>query len=362
MEKGNGKISVILPVYNGAAWLEECVQSILAQTFVNFELLILDDNSTDGTTELAERLSGSDSRIRLICREKKGVSSARNQGLEETDGEYVTFVDADDKIDCEMLQILLRCLTEEKSDLAFCDYYTWDEKKEERFEQLSDKTENWKKSENKVLNRINSDITAHNSRETDNRENSVITVDRKTYLSDYLLRGNTRCWSILYRRKAIGDVRFREDLTIGEDMMFLMDLLPGLSRVTVTGYKGYYYRVNAAGAMLRPFTLSYMDEVKSWKLAGDRIARDYPQQKARVFGILAVSAMLAAGKLALLSSKERKKYRECILECRHTVRESLLIPGAKQQLPRGYSVKTAIFTACPSIYLWLYHLWKNGAK
>ncbi len=337
------KISVILPVYNGASWLSECVDSVCSQTWQNWELLILDDSSTDGTTEIARRMAETEPRIRLFCREKQGVSSARNQGLSEALGEYVTFVDADDKLDTQMLERLHYLMKKVTADLVLCDYYRWNGRNEVQFRQNQEKSEKPDKSEN-----------------SENDGYRMTIVDRKRYLSEYLLCGNTRCWSVLYRRQRIGKVRFREDLTIGEDMMFLMDLLPHLSRVCITDYKGYYYRINEAGAMLRPFTPSYMDEIKAWKLACSMVERAYPEQKARASSILAVSAMLVAGKLSRLSAKERCPYGDCVKTCRSTVKEALQIPGARRKLPQGYGVKTALFSACPGLYLGLYHLWKGG--
>lgn len=333
MEKG--KISVIIPVYNGEAWLKECVESIREQTCKNFEILILDGNSTDKTEEIARILAAGDGRIRVAKRQKKGVSSARNQGLEETDGEYVTFVDADDKIDSKMFENLLNCLETKQTDIALCDYYRWDGKTSEFSE------------------------SKENAGPFTDPAGRAKVVDRDAYLAEYLLHGATRCWSVLYRRDAIGAVRFREDLTIGEDMMFLMDLLSNLHRIGILDYKGYYYRINESGAMMRPFTPSYMDEIKSWKLAGEKIAKEYPQLQARASGILAVSAMLAAGKLSRLSKKERRRYQSCVDECHDTVKEALKTPGAKKELPAGYPIKTALFLACPSLYLGLYHVWKS---
>ena len=321
-----GKISVIIPVYNGAAWLAECVNSILKQSFQNFEVLILDDHSTDGTTELAQRLVQKDFRIRLMQRSQKGVSSARNQGIEETDGEYITFIDADDKIDCKMFENLLNCLEKENSDMVLCGYYRWN---------------------------------GENAENPDNGDYNLITVDKTTYISEYFLHGNTRCWSILYRRDVIGDVRFREDLTIGEDMMFLVDLMKNLKRISITDYKGYFYRINPNGAMLRPFTPSYMDEIRAWKAAEQIIGEEYPQQKARLSSILAVSSMLIAGKLSRLSKEERKPYQKYVAECRDTVKKALKEPGAKSQLPAGYGIKTTLFTLCPEAYLKLYQSWKG---
>lgn len=325
MEKG--KISVIIPVYNAGPWLEECVESVLAQSYQKLEILILDDSSEDETAQVAAKLAQKDERIRLIRREKQGVSSARNQGIEETDGEYLTFVDADDKTDRQMLERLLNCLEKEKSDIALCGYIKWSGEKMQDSE---------------------ADV-----------RNCVKTVDKKTYLSDYLLCGNTHCWGVLYRRLAIGKVRFRERLTIGEDMMFLVDILSNISRVSITDYRGYYYRINEGGAMLRPFTPAYMDEIRSWRFAEHIIAWDYPELKAKVNSILAVSAMLVAGKLSAFSKEERGQYRRYVDDCQRTVKEALSVRRARELLPAGYGIKTALFSACPDLYLSLYHRWKG---
>lgn len=344
-----GKISVIVPVYNGAAWIEECVRSVQAQTWKNWEMLILDDSSCDGTGRIAQGMADRDRRIRVVNRIKRGVSSARNQGIDETDGEFLTFLDADDKLEPRMLEVLYGCLTEEKSDIAVCDYYRWNGKQDGIFDRSGKRIG---AQENGIAEKAGTSA-AHLKR---------FTLNRDAYIGEYLLRGNTRCWSILYRREAVGDTRFREELTIGEDMMFLTDLLPALSRITLTGYRGYFYRINENGVMLRPFTPSYMDEIRSWKLACEKIGAGWPAQRARVNSILAVSAMLAAGKLSRLSAKERKTYKEQIAECRETVKEALLVPGAKDGLPEGYRAKTALYTLCPPLYLWLYHIWKKEKK
>ena len=101
--KKQGQISIIMPVYNGVSWIGECIESIRQQTDTNWELLVLDDHSTDGTTELVLKLAEEDSRIFPILRQKNGVSAARNDGLEKAQGEFVMFVDADDKLDPQML-------------------------------------------------------------------------------------------------------------------------------------------------------------------------------------------------------------------------------------------------------------------
>lgn len=320
-------VSVIIPVYNGVAWIEECIESVLAQTWKELEILVLDDQSTDGTTEVVKKLAAEDDRICLISRNSKGVSGARNEGIVQSRGEYITFVDADDKLDEQMLKTLVEYLQKENSDMVSCGYYRW-----------------------------NGDSSANPSM---NKGNVVKTVERETYVSDYLLRQHTHCWGVLYRRTVIEGIAFRSELTIGEDMMFLVDLLPKLNRITITNYKGYYYRINENGVTLRPFVPAYMDEVKSWKLATEVIRRDFSDCIPQIEAILAVSAILVAGKISALPIQEIQKYKNYVEECHRTVKEALRVQGVRKNLPAGYGIKTMLFVRCPWIYLKLYHLWKS---
>ena len=320
-------VSVIIPVYNGVAWIEECIESVLAQTWKELEILVLDDQSTDGTTEVVKKLAAEDDKIRLISRNSKGISGARNEGIVQSRGEYITFVDADDKLDDQMLETLVEYLQKENSDMVSCGYHRW-----------------------------NGDPLAVLSKD---KENVVKTVDRETYVTDYLLRQHTHCWGVLYKRTVIEGIAFRSELTIGEDMMFLVDLLPKLNRITITNYKGYYYRINENGVTLRPFVPAYMDEVKSWKLATEVIRRDFSDCIPQIEAILAVSAILVAGKISALPIQEIQKYKNYVEECHRTVKEALRVQGVRKNLPAGYGIKTMLFVRCPWIYLKLYHLWKS---
>ena len=103
----NGKISVIVPIYNSIDCLERCVKSICAQTYTNLEILLIDDGSTDGTDKLCERLASEDSRIRTYHKQNGGASSARNTGIGHAGGEYLGFVDSDDYIEADMYELLM---------------------------------------------------------------------------------------------------------------------------------------------------------------------------------------------------------------------------------------------------------------
>ncbi len=114
----DGKISVIVPVYNSIDCLEKCVASIRAQTYDNLEILLIDDGSTDGTGRLCDRLAGEDGRIRVYHKANGGASSARNLGIRCAEGKYLGFVDSDDYIEPDMYALLMEAAQERHVPIA----------------------------------------------------------------------------------------------------------------------------------------------------------------------------------------------------------------------------------------------------
>lgn len=113
-------ISVILPVYNGEEFISEAVGSVVSQTYRNFELLIVDDGSTDRTATIIESFAASDSRIKILTQKNGGVSAARNAGIEIARGDYLTFIDADDALSPDFLH---RCIAESNgADIIAADF------------------------------------------------------------------------------------------------------------------------------------------------------------------------------------------------------------------------------------------------
>lgn len=110
MEKEKPLLSIIVPVYNVAEYLPRCVESLRRQTYRNLEILLVDDGSTDGTGELADRLAGEDARIRVFHKKNGGSSSARNAGIDRARGEYFGFVDSDDYVEENMYELLLAAI------------------------------------------------------------------------------------------------------------------------------------------------------------------------------------------------------------------------------------------------------------
>ncbi|MBO7334370.1 MAG: glycosyltransferase, partial [Lachnospiraceae bacterium] len=116
-------ISVIVPVFEVEKYLKECIESILNQTYTNLEIILVDDGSPDKCGEICEEYAKTDNRIIVIHHENKGLSSARNRGLDIATGDYIGFVDSDDKIAPDMFEILLNNLKQYDADISICGFY-----------------------------------------------------------------------------------------------------------------------------------------------------------------------------------------------------------------------------------------------
>ncbi|HEM3457405.1 SP_1767 family glycosyltransferase [Streptococcus suis] len=133
-EAGNGArvsevVSVIVPVYNVKTYLARCLDSLLKQRYNNLELILVNDGSTDGSSFILEEYAQKDSRIRVIHQENAGVSAARNRGIEEATGTYITFIDSDDFVDENYIQHLYDAAIETGSDIAATNFTSFNEER-----------------------------------------------------------------------------------------------------------------------------------------------------------------------------------------------------------------------------------------
>lgn len=322
-------ISVIVPVHNGQDYLEKCIESIENQTYDNLEVFIINDGSTDNTGQICAGLMERYANVRVITMEDEGVSAARNAGLDAAKGAFVTFVDADDRLRPKMLEALFEGMMETAADICGCQFFQW--QKEEQWEGF--------------LSQKYHKQPARSYRAT-------------PYLKEEILAGNSRCWSKLYRRSVIGKLRFQRGLSIGEDMLFLIQLLPYVRAVAEIPYPGYGYYQNPRGAMNRPFTPAYMDQITCWELAREEAVKLDETLEVQVTSILIMGIILVAGKLAFLPSGERRRQRQYIRICHDKLQEELKIPGVYERLSTDYQTKAKFFVHAPGLYLWLYHFRK----
>lgn len=113
------KVSIIVPVYKAEPYIRKCIDSILSQTFTNFELLLIDDGSPDNCGKICDEYAELDTRVHVFHKENGGVSAARNLGLDHAKGDYVCFIDSDDWIDPDMLETLIGWEQKKQTDLLF---------------------------------------------------------------------------------------------------------------------------------------------------------------------------------------------------------------------------------------------------
>lgn len=326
-------ISVIIPVHNGEAYLANCIESVAAQTYEPLEILVINDGSTDGTVSVCEKCEKIYENFHFITTQDIGVSASRNCGIAMAKGELITFVDADDRIHPQMLQRLYDVMTETGSEIAGCDFHIWKTERE------------WEIAANSVpANECHTKI-----------------YQKQSYLTEQILNGNSRCWSKLYRSSLLTRMQeqmgtcFMEGLTIGEDMLFILNLLQEVSCITETNFKGYGYYKNPNGAMNRSFCPEYMDQIRCWELARAQIQKLSPESEHKVTSLLLISTMLTVGKLAALSGKMRNENRMYVKQCYEKIWKEKKDKKAMKMLTKGYRLKVRFFALAPELYLWCYH-------
>lgn len=120
MEANKPRLSIIVPVYNVEKYLDKCLSSILSQTFTDFELILIDDGSTDGSGEICDKYAETDERIRVFHKTNGGLSSARNLGIRVSHGDFIGFCDSDDWIQADMFSELMSAALNNHADIAIC--------------------------------------------------------------------------------------------------------------------------------------------------------------------------------------------------------------------------------------------------
>lgn len=122
MAKTKPLVSIIVSIYNTKHYTSACIDSILAQTYSNLEIILIDDGSTDHSASIAKSYAEKDSRIKFISQTNQGLSAARNTGIKKSTGDYVTFIDSDDLIEPQMIESMVNAIQTNKADIAVCSF------------------------------------------------------------------------------------------------------------------------------------------------------------------------------------------------------------------------------------------------
>lgn len=206
----NPLVSIIVPLYNSESYIAECVESCLKQNYPNIEVIVINDGSTDKGREVVDEIKKQAKKLSVFHTTNKGVSAARNLGIEKAKGEFVCFVDADDCLDPNFVEYMLGLIQKDDADFGFSKN-CWGE-------------------------------------ENDIAEDFVINDNA---LAEKMLIGMevaVGCWNKIYRRKLLDKIKFDTDLFYGEGLDFIMRVAENANGIGI-GHRGlYHYRRNPNSA------------------------------------------------------------------------------------------------------------------
>jgi len=254
----NPTVSVIIPVYNVAPYIDECIQSVINQTYGNLEIIIIDDGSTDGSEKICDDFDGTDSRIRVFHQNNKGLGAARNKGLDSSSGEIISFLDSDDSFHPEMIEKLLGYMLENESDIAVCGFFSCEE----------------------------------NGRMNDENSSKRFTPSECCLSSEEALKKliqydiNFSVWNKLYKRTLFETIRFPEGRYY-EDVCTTPYLIENAEKVTVISDNLVYYRIRKSSISNNINIESIKDRIQSFNELDDFISNRIPSiftEEQRYYG------------------------------------------------------------------------------
>lgn len=239
------KISVIVPIYNVENYLKECLESIINQSFIDFEIICVNDGSSDNSYDIIKEFEKKDSRIKIINQENKGLSGARNSGLDICQGEYIYFIDSDDYLELTALEELYDIANENKLDLILFKSINFDDVTGKKFTEEQFELSFLKKNFNKKI------------------------FSYKDIL-DFIFQINVPVWTKFFKRDLIEDIRFEEGL-IFEDNLFFMEFIFNANKIYFYDKYLYNRRIRPNSILTSDNSKNKMDVIEIYKLITNNI-------------------------------------------------------------------------------------------
>ena len=316
----NKKVSVIVPVYNVEKYIDTSLTSICGQTYPDLEILLIDDGSTDASMEKCREWAKKDARIQVHHQENAGASAARNKGIELATGKYLLFMDADDWIEKNMIEVLFTEAEKHQSDAACCI--------------LQEETEN---------------ASFPEGADSLSLEGKIKVATNKAD-SGLLLLSVWGPVCKLYRRDAIGECRF-EDYKVAEDLLFNTNVICGdaFQKAVLVEYPFYHYIIYPGSAMKQKLQEKYLTAMEVEKKCYDMLTA--VSRKYADINLIGCSVSRVFEKYAQLSKEERKIQKADFKRCKKFAWEH-----RKQLLnssDRHRKISGALKIYIPDIYLWL---------
>ena len=300
MDREKLNISVIVPIYNVEPYLRRCVDSLLRQSYADFELILVDDGSPDNCGSICDEYAAVDSRVRVIHKPNGGLSDARNAGLEIAQGEYIAFVDSDDWVAKDYLERLMAALTDTGADICECDVF---------------KT---------------------SGEETSSGQGSPVVYETAEALVQLIHDGVFRqhVWNKLYRREVIADILFPKGKT-NEDEFWTYRVFGNAKKVAKISDVLYFYFQRPGSIMGETYSLKRLDALEGKMLRQKYIDTKFPelslQAKLNLFG-----SSIYAGQMSLIHLPKtqiptaKEKISRVVRHCSISVRECIRVDGSNK--------------------------------
>ena len=282
-------ISVIVPVYNLGSYLADCIESILRSTVTDFELILVDDGSTDGSADVCDQFAGADKRIRVLHKANAGVSEARNSGLDMAVGDYIMFVDGDDQIHPLMMETLLGAIESGDYDFSMVHGVKVTEKEVKVLEQSSEMV----MPEPKVISQAD--------------------YLGKMFAVNFQYQV---VWNKLYKRSLLESLPFRN--TGAEDLEWLNRMALRMHLAVLVEEKMYYYIQRINSIMHSGITMPYLDRIDSYKMCLDEIPEGNREYRA-----MALKAMYSVMLFIRRHASDREVKQEANARCKAIFKETL---------------------------------------
>lgn len=310
------KISVIIPVYNIEKYLGKCLNSIEKQTaFDDLEIILIDDGSKDDSGKICDDFAKKNSNTVVIHQKNRGVSSARNKGIEVAKGDYISFVDGDDYLEKNHYEEMLKDLKEEEYDLIIHDYYV-------DFENSSYK---YRKIIRKIFN----------------RKDAI-----KELLSGGTIGNNL--FDKLFKRNNIKDLRFDSNIKIGEDLLFIYQFLEKVDSVICRTIPTYHYIQRVGSAMNSKFCDKFFDIIK----VSDMIIDDIKKNSNELIKYAQSLSIYSKYKTLERAHKMNgyNDYRDILYKLEKDIKRYSIIDGMKYMSHKKFA-GLLLYKISPKLYL-----------
>lgn len=240
----NELVSIIIPVYNCENYVEACIESVRQQKYTNIEIILINDGSTDRSGEICEMIAQQDNRVVVLHQKNQGVAAVRNRGIESATGEYITFVDSDDKISVHYVEKLLEAMHQRKADILICDMCCYESELD---------------SKGKIPN---------------------VKLDREQALEDLFMdRIQSYMWGKLFRKDIFAGIQLPVGMTF-EDHYIMPQLFLKAKSVACIPDKLYYYYYDRPGNISGNSTIAHSLDLAKAQRHRYEIAKNIKFSKA----------------------------------------------------------------------------------